>query len=47
MSIHQIARTISKIDELENWNDHFPNSYLGSKKSVFELGLLNHYRLNV
>lgn len=37
MSIHEIARTISKIDELEVWNDHFPNSYSGSKKPVFEL----------
>jgi len=37
MSIHEIARTISKIDELEVWNDHFPNSYSGYKKDVFEL----------
>jgi len=37
MSIHEIARDISKIDELETWNEHFPNSYLGSRKAVFEL----------
>lgn len=37
MNIHDIAKKISNIDDLETWNEYFPNSYVGSKKDVFEL----------
>jgi hypothetical protein len=37
MSILTLAKEISNIDEIETWNEHFPNSYSGSKKDVFEI----------
>jgi hypothetical protein len=37
MSILTLAKEISNIDEIETWNENFPNSYSGSKKDVFEI----------
>lgn len=37
MSIHDLAKSLSQIDEPEQWVNHIPSSYSGTNKAVFRI----------